>query len=163
MIDNLQYTTHNFLNQPNDEFSVIGALVFCSLYYFYFKNMKKINCICINNKYKNNLNTFLLLDFILNCSFIVIKIIYILNDSFADLLIFLKILLIISTIITGILIFINTRNFLDELKKDCKCSDTTLKSIINILNIIQIISFSIIVLMILFLIGYGAYKSNKKY
>ena len=163
MNNRLQEIVQQFLNQPNDEFSVIGALVFCSLYYFYFKNMKKINCICINNKYKNNLNTFLLLHFILNCSFIVIKIIYILNNNLAGLLIFLKILLIISTIITGILIFINTRNFLDEIKKDCKCSETTLKSIINILNIIQFISFGLIILMILFLIGYEAYQYSKKY
>jgi hypothetical protein len=161
MNNRLQEIAQQILNQPNDEFSIIFALAFCLLYYFYFKNMKKIKCICINNKYKNNLNTFLLIHFILNCSFVFIKIIYILNNNLAGLLIFLKILLIISTIITGILIFINTRNFLDKLKKDCKCSETTLKSIINILNIIQFISFGLIVLMILFFIGFGAYQSSK--
>jgi len=158
MSNNLQKKAKRFFDLPNDEFSSISAIVFCLLYYFYFKNMKKINCICINNKYKNNLNTFLLLHFILNCSFIVIKIIYLLTNNFTELIIFLKILLIISTCVTSILIFINTRKFLDELKEDCKCSETTLKSIINILNIIQFITVILCILIILFFISLFIYS-----
>jgi hypothetical protein len=127
---------------------LIGIIIFMILHFYYFHNMTKIKCKCVNNDYKKNIQVFIIIQLILFSLITILSFIYIQKPNHIILFInkFLFLLAIIS-------MFINTyyiKLFLTSVEDNkCKCSKSGTKTFINVINKIKIILFAIYIIIAL--------------